>query len=94
MTIEELQDLFTNCPHTCNVSCDYELDVPSAQPSMIPTPTCIDDDDYVSPINSDLGCEFHADASLSCSDFEVVLSSTELEELLLRCPLACDTCIE
>ena len=107
MTAEELQDLFTSCPQTCGVPCDFEPVLPSAppslsatpstaptssEPSVHPTPGCNDNEDYESPINGNFGCEFHDGAIVGCADFGLILSNEEIEELLINCPEACGTC--
>ena len=61
--------------------------VPSNQPSSVPTLECHDQDSYKSPIN-DLTCEDHR--GTNCVHWRILgLNTTELEELIERCPETC-----
>ena len=102
MTQQELQELFTSCPLTCGVPCDYQLNAPSASPtnSMIPSTVpsaepsdCNDDETYSSPINTNLGCELYGNTGCDCYAFQDYMTTEELQELFTRCPQTCEvTC--
>ena len=92
MTHQELKEVFERCPVACDVPCDYEP--PTRSPSYqspTPAPTvCSDDPHYVSPINSNFGCEFFDEAELTCDEFSGILSPEQLDDLLRSCPHACE----
>ena len=107
MTLQEMQELFSSCPKTCDVACDYRPVSPSSSPSISIRPTfnpsqnpstslqptgCDDNPDYESPINCNLGCGFHEDAEFGCKEWSSILSQEETQELLTNCPRACGIC--
>lgn len=94
MTMEQIQELFSSCPQTCEVPCGYEVSAPSAPPSETPTTrptaTCTDDETYTSPINNDLGCELYEFAACDCYAFQDYMTASELQDLFTRCPVTCN----
>jgi len=83
LTHSELQDLHTSCPQSCDVPCDY----------VVPTGDCYDDSTYRVPSLPSLGCELFSKANLSCEEMKdagFLRNDAELEDALLKCPVACE----
>jgi hypothetical protein len=99
LTLNELQELYTNCPDSCDVSCDYvvpnlptispTLPGPTASPTKAPD-TCIDDPAYLFPINPKYGCDIYAHSPLTCQQFGLAMTPAQAQEAIDRCPISCD----
>ena len=99
MTHDELQDLFTSCPHSCKVTCDYVVDnTPSISPTAkgpTSSPTrnnsgCHDDPSYSMPLMPQYGCNFYSESTISCDQWNILLTAAQIEEAKERCPLSCN----
>ena len=66
---------------------------PSLQPSTFPT-ACVDDPNYISPINSNFGCNIHNGSTVSCEEFVLLqgFSAEDVADLLSSCRRSCAVC--
>lgn len=61
---------------------------PSTEPSLEPSEkVCFDDSTYRSPINPIFDCSLHC--GTDCMKWNVLLTRSQLQELLIRCPETC-----
>ena len=64
----------------------------SLQPSQVPSNGCVDNPDYESPINCNLGCNLHVGAEIDCYSWIDILDLQQTQDLLTNCPRACGIC--
>lgn len=50
---------------------------------------CADDESYISPVNSKFGCEIYNGTVMDCSEWSALLNTSQLEDAIRRCPVAC-----
>jgi len=70
---------------------------PSPSPSSGPTGSpfaCVDDPDYVSPINANAGCELYSPEHgiCDCDVWAGLMSSEDALTLFQQCPVTCGVC--